>query len=894
MTGWRTCVGVLFLWACNDDKAFELCDDDGDGFVEELCAEADPEGPWDCDDTNAEAHPGGVEACDDADNDCNGVVDDGEVEAYMDADGDGFGAGGETTARCGAGAGWALVDGDCDDGDATAYPKPLFTDGDGDGFGDVASDLPDACVAPEGTSLVGGDCNDHDPLAFPGATEWCDGADDDCDGQIDDEGVQSHYRDFDGDGEGNPMDAVLGDCDPMVGYSTVGTDCDDTRADVAAGHSETCDERDNDCDGEIDEGKTSPYYRDSDGDAVGDDLAVVYACVEPEGYVSDWGDCDDADAETNPYMDEICDGSDNNCDGQVDEGLLRTVYPDVDRDGHGVAAGAAQRCDDPIGFADVADDCDDARATVYPGATEVCDVTDNDCDGAIDEGAVNKGTWYRDQDGDGYGAGAGTVSCAAPDSVSKWSLSAEDCNDSAVLIRPGANELCDNGVDENCDDKGCELYGTFEAKAVFDASWTGESKEDRLGTCIAGADAVSDSRLGANELLIGAPGIYQLQVTGTLVTSPGAVYLVDPPSVDSASSVSSSVEVSSDTSSVSTNRFGHTVVACDLTGRGTSDGVMGWNNDNTTTINDTSNWDWAVFARPFAWTSGSWDANATRFVDATDPGGRGGDALVCGDFNGDGLDDLAIGAPYFGTNDAGAVYVVNGRSQGYASGTVSVATASGHERLEGVNGSDHAGKALAVGDLNGDGKDDLVVGAPDSDNPAGGAGAVYVRFGPIDGVTSLGTGGTTLRGEATGDTLGSSVAVGDFDGDGFADLVAVGGGTTYLFFGKSAGWVSASVSTADDALAGASGKVTSIGDVNGDGYEDLALGSSSSVRVWYGGLDFALSEQADLVLTGVSVVGRVGDVDDDGRDDLVCADPTYDTGSLNNAGVVYLLHGTGM
>ncbi len=132
------------------------------------------------------------------------------------------------------------------------------------------------------------------------------------------------------------------------------------------------------------------WYGDGDGDGYGDDDELTASCQEPSGYVATGGDCDDQDSEVHPDAEELCDGLDNDCDGQIDE-QAPSWYADADGDGYGDPDAAVQACEAPEGCIADASDCDDAEAASYPGAPEICDGLRNDCDGEWngDEGLVN-------------------------------------------------------------------------------------------------------------------------------------------------------------------------------------------------------------------------------------------------------------------------------------------------------------------------------------------------------------------------------------------------------------------------------------------------------------------------------------------------------------------------
>lgn len=248
----------------------------------------------------------------------------------------------------------------------------------------------DGAPAPGRCTVEPQDCDDADPDIHPGATEtWYDGIDGDCGGDL--------ALEYDRDGD--TWDAVVAG----------GSDCDDEAAAVHPGVPEGADTDldgvlegdglDNNCDGEVDEG-TDRADDDGDGSAEID------------------GDCDDADATVYPDAPEegdgasgVGDGVDNDCDGEVDDGM---TFIDADGDGFGdVAAGG--------------DDCDDARSSSYPGAAEILnDGVDQDCDG-----------WdATDADVDGHAS---------------IETGGDDCDDGDYAVNPGAREAPNDGIDQDCD-----------------------------------------------------------------------------------------------------------------------------------------------------------------------------------------------------------------------------------------------------------------------------------------------------------------------------------------------------------------------------------------------------------------------------------------------------------
>ena len=181
---------------------------------------------------------------------------------------------------------------------------------------------------------------------------------------------------------------------------------------------------------------------DTDPVDTGDTAFEPLSDTDGDGFTVEQGDCDDANAAVYPGAEEVCDGQDQDCDGVADDGVLGTFYADTDGDGFGDAGSVTEACE---GAAENDDDCDDTRADVYPRALEACDAVDYYCDCAVDEDGIT--TWYTDADADGFGDSAtGVLDCGADGRVSDRT----DCDDADPAVNPGAAEVC-NGADDNCD-----------------------------------------------------------------------------------------------------------------------------------------------------------------------------------------------------------------------------------------------------------------------------------------------------------------------------------------------------------------------------------------------------------------------------------------------------------
>jgi hypothetical protein len=481
---------------CDGSVSYE--DADGDGWA--ACEE--------CDDSDAEIHPNATEICNEIDDDCDGDIDDddsgvtGTSTWYIDYDGDGYGSSEFTDEACEAVEGWVSDSDDCDDTDEGIHPAAeetcneidddcdgdiddddgdvtgtttWYIDYDGDGFG--SSDYTtSSCELTSGWAESDSDCDDLDAEVHPDAAEVCNGLDDDCDGSMDDDdadvsGTSTWYTDNDADGFGN-IDDTTEACEAPAGTVSDATDCDDSDGTVNPDATEVCNELDDDCDGAIDDADTditgtSTWYIDHDGDGFGSADYTTEACEAPSGWVEDDRDCSDIDATVNPDAAEVCNEVDDDCDGSIDDddsdtSSLSMWYADDDSDGYGDADLTAASCEAPEGYVSNGSDCDDADETVSPDGTETCNAIDDDCDGAIDDDdddVTGVEIWYADDDGDGFGnPDDDSEACEAP---AGFVADDSDCNDTESTVNPDGTEVCDDGLDNDCDgsDTSCSTCG---------------------------------------------------------------------------------------------------------------------------------------------------------------------------------------------------------------------------------------------------------------------------------------------------------------------------------------------------------------------------------------------------------------------------------------------------
>ena len=277
-----------------------------------------------------------------------------------------------------------------------------------------------------------------------------------------------------------------------------------------------------------------------------------------------------------------------------------------------------------------------------------------------------------------------------------------------------------------------------------------------------------------------------------------------------------------------------------------------------------------------------------------------------GDVNGDGYDDIVVGAPY---NDA--ITTNAGRAYIYFGGNVINSIPDVILIAENVADGNFGWAVASAGDANGDGYDDVIVGAPNTDFTGVDAGTFYIFFGgsPMNGNFDI------LRdGYAAGDKMGISVSsAGDVNGDGYADLLAgatyndAGGsdaGTAYIYFGGTVIDLFANVIMTGAAAGDYFGSVSSAGDVNGDGFADVIVGASFNdnggtdagrAYIYFGGS--GMNNTADVILTGAAAddifgasISTAGDVNGDGYSDVIVGANRNDVGGTD-AGRAYLYYG---
>ena len=257
-------------------------------------------------------------------------------------------------------------------------------------------------------------------------------------------------------------------------------DCDDSDPDVNPDAPESCNGIDDDCDELVDDADpdivdAGIFYEDADQDGFGADDGEILACDQPPGTALEAGDCDDATGAVYPGADEICDGQDNDCDALVDDLDDDVVDPptwwaDGDMDGFGDPALPTGACEAPEGHVDNDLDCDDGDVLVGEAVP-----------------------WWLDGDGDGYGGTTTTVACDRPvDHVDND----QDCDDGDFDISPDADEVCDGGVDNDCngvaDDRDSGVVDPLTWYVDDDDDGYGDPDAPTTAACVAPSGYVED------------------------------------------------------------------------------------------------------------------------------------------------------------------------------------------------------------------------------------------------------------------------------------------------------------------------------------------------------------------------------------------------------------------
>ena len=591
------------------------------------------------------------------------------------------------------------------------------------------------------------DCNDDDEDINPGEGEECDGIDQDCDGDIDEDPVVAATWYIDGDGDGYGVDDPkqrVSACTQPDGYSAEDTDCDDTAPAVHPFAKEVCDGLDNNCDEHIDTDAIDigTWYADTDGDDYGDATISVAECEQPKGYVPDATDCDDTNGLINPTAKETCNGVDDDCDDLdeycelplADASVIMTGENEGDLAGSWIDSGDTN--DDSNGDVLVgAAGYDDARGATYLVEGPIIDdlglgealstfIGNNNDHVAA---AVSVG----DIDGDSVsdvaiGAGGlsqvyfiwGPVTASEGPIIAAWDIlvTTPDAGDGLGAI--GSFDIGDLTGDlkddlafgrEHDSEAGADagavsfFFGTLFISAKdreefsLDSNygkWTGAAG-DRAGALVANVGLVTD---GINPVfLVGAPGADKAYVvdfpeTSDTLANIAAATITGPPGTGTAAD------------------------GADVNGDGNGDLVLG--------ASDAPGGGAAYVV--FGPLSGSYDLekDADIVLTAAADGDRGGACVAASDLDGDLVADVAIGAPGNDATagDAGAIYVLVGGSE--VAGSYDLGRTE--RTYVGVAAGDQVGSTCSiVEDVSDDNVGDLAVGAPQAN---AGTGVVYVMY----------------------------------------------------------------------------------------------------------------------------------------------------------------------
>ncbi|MEL6344457.1 MAG: MopE-related protein [Myxococcota bacterium] len=593
-----------------------------------------------------------------------------------------------------------------------------------------------------------------------------------------------------------------------------------------------------------------------------------------DGYHEEDGDCNDLDPAFSPGAVEVCDNQDENCDGIVDNDAVDAPlwYPDADGDGHAALTGEVRSCEPPgEAWLREPSDCDDTDASVVSRI------------------------WYRDEDGDGYGIeGVAFSVCEAPEDTS---AQAGDCDDQKSWVYPGAVEICLDGVDNDCDGDNDECRWPDTVNLSDYATISPLFEEEQVGFSGVTGDVDGD---GAVELLIGANNA---NISG--LGRAGSVSIFDTPLTadktrDEAETVFTGREEG--------HYIGSSLALTDLDNDGFADLIVG---AGSSTWGEEERFTGEVHVLYGPVTSGGdLDAHTDWSILGSIPGGSFGWRLHnIGDFDGDEIDDFAVGGDSSdseGFTNNGAAYIITttGTNTTRAAFVSSLSVVGAGDRYE-------IGWASCGIDFDGDGRNDFVTTA---NRAAGSDGEVYLFEHDTTGVLTSDDADETWLGET--DTAGGWRADngGDLDGDGIDDLVVGafgGGGALYILWGRP-DIRGGMLADADVKIRGnTAGRTLTyslgvVGDINGDGARDLAagegIGPPADVVLFYGPFNetgvFTDTEVSDVRFSGGLSEGNyplifgTPDISGDGFPDMIISDYlSYEV--TDNGGYVYIVEGQG-
>ena len=496
-------------------------------------------------------------------------------------------------------------------------------------------------------------------------------------------------------------------------------DCDDHDALVHPDAVEQCDELDNDCDDDVDEGLGRTLWTDADGDGYGTAPSVI-ACRVEEGLAEQQGDCDDSNPAIHPGAKDPCDGVDDDCDGV--NPTESTWYEDSDGDGYGDLGSTASSCDAPDGFVVDATDCDDDAAEVHPGV-------DDECENGVDEDCVG---------GDALCGFAEEIQLADADAI----LTSELGNsDAGRLLEVGDM----NG--DGCDDvvvAALNLNGGYVVPGPISGETTFESAGHTLtGVLTAGAGR----SIGAGD--VDGDGLDDVAFGAPYGPSYGQFIVYGP--------VTSDVDLDTDSdvalTGIHANFLGHGSDLADVNGDGIEDAIVAdWAESSTA----------GAFYVAFGPLTANVDlqSDADRYA-ATESGAVMGRMIHAGvDMDGDGIGEIvanavgsSVGGPW-----SGGLYVV--------AGPPAIATLDDAAFLAGPAPNATAGAGFALGDFDGDGVGDLVASAWEPS-----PGAAYLVYGPISDDMALADANVILEAELGSDLIAEGLWGANVDHDGPDELL---------------------------------------------------------------------------------------------------------------------------